>query len=516
MGKKTNLNRLNGINPLSYMGTNPYTPPDLLIQQRDPTDNDNEYQIGTIWTTQIPEKVWMLINLTGGQATWILLYPTSGSGAEEFVTDTGNIATALNGVINDLGDGNLIQTDAPGNNNTITTTLLNGSDGQLIVGGGTQPKWADLHGVNVVTTLTGPNLLYVGLTNGTDGQVVIGGGLAPTWANLTAGNGITITNAANGITISTTGGNDGVITTAFTTPGTYSWTPNSNTQYVTVYLWGAGGGGGSGSFNPSVSSFAGPGNGGGGGGGGGSIYKLSAPILAFGTGSQTVIVGAGGAGGAAVSGGFSNDGTDGGDSQFGFFVANGGSGGGGGNGLNSLASGGAGGSAGTDFTISSSASNAGGSGGKNLVWGNSGFPQPGGNGLGGLFYTMSAGGGGGSGSAALLANCFDGADGGAPFSLTPAAGGTAGTDMTVDGAAGSSAAPAQGPYISGGGGGGAGQTVGMGTRGGDGGAGGFPGSGGGGGGGCDSGSGTRTGAGGDGADGLVLVFEFTGSYTVVP
>jgi hypothetical protein len=43
-------------------------------------------------------------------------------------------------------------------------------------------------------------------SNGSNGQVLIGGGTAPTWAAITAGAGITVTNGANSISIATSGG----------------------------------------------------------------------------------------------------------------------------------------------------------------------------------------------------------------------------------------------------------------------------------------------------------------------
>ena len=43
-------------------------------------------------------------------------------------------------------------------------------------------------------------------SNGTNGQVLIGGGSAPTWSTITGGTGISVSNAANSITISSTGG----------------------------------------------------------------------------------------------------------------------------------------------------------------------------------------------------------------------------------------------------------------------------------------------------------------------
>ena len=52
----------------------------------------------------------------------------------------------------------------------------------------------------------------VSSSNGSNGQVLIGGGSAPVWANLTAGTGISLVNAANSVTINSSG-----------TPGSITW-----------------------------------------------------------------------------------------------------------------------------------------------------------------------------------------------------------------------------------------------------------------------------------------------------
>lgn len=63
---------------------------------------------------------------------------------------------------------------------------------------------------------------YYRSSNGTNGQVLIGGGTAPAWANLTAGSGVTITNAANAVTIAVTSGGTVVETITGNTGGAIS------------------------------------------------------------------------------------------------------------------------------------------------------------------------------------------------------------------------------------------------------------------------------------------------------
>lgn len=63
-----------------------------------------------------------------------------------------------------------------------------------------------LQGNNVIATNgVSTSEIDFSLTNGTNGQVIIGGGAAPAWASITAGAGITLTPGANSLTITATG-----------------------------------------------------------------------------------------------------------------------------------------------------------------------------------------------------------------------------------------------------------------------------------------------------------------------
>jgi hypothetical protein len=119
--------RLDGLNPLSYMGVTPYQPPNLVVQSRSPVPNDSKnVNLGTIWmvSTESLQEVWMLMSLSGGVATWVQLYPGSGAGATEFPTDSGT-ANEVGGILNIFGDGQHITTSGAGNTVTIT---FNGDD----------------------------------------------------------------------------------------------------------------------------------------------------------------------------------------------------------------------------------------------------------------------------------------------------------------------------------------------------------------------------------------------------
>lgn len=337
--------RLSGINPLSYLGVEPYTPPAMLQNTRTPTTNDFS-NLGDFWLVvppgySGPESLWVLVSLDTGVATWAQLYPnasnisfhedsgiaipdgagvinvlgdgrvlTGGSGntiqlqladslADEFITDSGT-ALPVNGEINIFGGAN-VNTMATGN--TITITASSGSDLTFVANDASTATSVagvmNVLGTDVLTTTGAGNTFNVAMTPATDGQIVIGAtSAAPAWANITSMDGsVTINNGPNTIDLSATGGgggSGGVIITQFTMSG--SWTPNVNTQFVIMYAWNGGGGGGGGS--KGVGSQPG----GGGGSGGNSIYFMG-PVDYFYTGTPLAItVGAGGAGGTPQAG----------------------------------------------------------------------------------------------------------------------------------------------------------------------------------------------------------------------
>lgn len=216
--------RLDGRNPLAYMGVNPNQPPQLVVNKVRPTTINTNFNLGTLWL--IPEQdsplnsmeLWTLISLNGNVATWVELYPGSGGGGTaDFVTDAGT-ASEVGGSINILGGSN-INTAGAGSTVTVNlddtvsvsgaiiagTTLTSISDtnvgADLIV---TDDVTVSSFGAGVVQS-DGAGLLSS--TNGTNGQLLIGGGAAPVWNNLTSTGGtVTITNGANAINLESMGG----------------------------------------------------------------------------------------------------------------------------------------------------------------------------------------------------------------------------------------------------------------------------------------------------------------------
>ena len=348
--------RLSGINPLSYMGVEPYTPPAMYQNGRAPTTTDSVgYNLGDFWLVVPPgytgpESLWVLISLNMGIATWVQLYPGTGSSLE-FETDSGTV-NPVAGVVNVFGDGVGIRTTGAGNTITIhvdtdvaetyETDAGNAvpSSGVLRVLGGTNINTAGAS--NVVTInlddtvhLNGDlgvdgnvaiggtvqiNSLTPGVvqatgafgtltsSKGTDGQVLIGSTAGdPAWANITSlGATVTITNGANSINLEAAGGSGGTIVSQFNSSDT--WTKNASTKYVQVHGWNAGGGGASGAAgvaNPA----------GGGAGGSYGYFSFEGPAFCF-PASAPITVGAGGIGGASSGGGPGNIGGNGGITFF--------------------------------------------------------------------------------------------------------------------------------------------------------------------------------------------------------
>lgn len=185
---------------------------------------------------------------------------TAGAGSTLVVALDDNVTLAGNLTLSLFGAG-VVQTNASGQ-----MFSNNGTNGQVLIGGGTVPTWSTITagagisvtnaansitiaavgggtgaasfptdsgtatqsgsvlnvlGDNLVTTEGSGNTVTVKLTEtGTNGQIPISAtGGAPTWATLTAGSGVSITNAANSITIAAAGGGGGGLLVANTDSG---------------------------------------------------------------------------------------------------------------------------------------------------------------------------------------------------------------------------------------------------------------------------------------------------------
>jgi hypothetical protein len=243
---------LSGISSLAYTGTNVATPAPMYTFGRAPTSNDNQnFNVGSFWLDTSMEVLYFLASLAGGVANWVNISSSGGSGITTILTDSG-MATESGGAVSIIGGSNILTsgstsivtvslTGSPvfsgnltvnGNLHVLGDTTLDGAitfaglnhvgvlqtngsgvvtsttgtNGQVLIGGGTAPTWANITAGNAISITNGANSIAVNVTNGTNGQVLIGGGASPTWANITSTGGtIAITNGPNSINIEDTG-----------------------------------------------------------------------------------------------------------------------------------------------------------------------------------------------------------------------------------------------------------------------------------------------------------------------
>ena len=114
-------------------------------------------------------------------------YQSVGGGTVTgLLTQDTHTVTPTAGVIQLSGSG-LLNTTGTVGPNTATVNLTNGTNGQVIVGGGANAAWATLAGTQGVTYTTGANSLSIGLVN------VPNSALANSSITLSNGNNITVT-----------------------------------------------------------------------------------------------------------------------------------------------------------------------------------------------------------------------------------------------------------------------------------------------------------------------------------
>lgn len=187
--------RLTGLNPLSYLGSEPLSPPQLVIEPRDPTANDiMNFNVGTIWIVPGDLEAWILVSKAGNVATWV-----------NFVTD---IDLPLD--VEEGGTGAASFTDHSvlvGSGTDPITAIPVGVTGTVLIGlSGMDPEFSATPTVTSITITDAP-------VNGTDGANkdyvdTIAGGFTPVpsgnaastadvnavYANGAAGVGATLTN----------------------------------------------------------------------------------------------------------------------------------------------------------------------------------------------------------------------------------------------------------------------------------------------------------------------------------
>ena len=234
---------INSRNPLSYLGNNAYSPPNIVEFDRAPTVGDNKNVfIGDMWINNAssPINLYVLVSLAAGTATWLELttgvtppwtVPQGGTG-QVSLTDHGLLLGSGTGAITPLAEASngQIPIGSTGNNPSLATLtagagigIVNAAGSITISSTAATPPWTVPQGGTGQVSLTDHGLLLgsgtgaiTPLAEASNGQIPIGStGNAPTLATLTAGAGIGIANAAGSITISNTGGGSGSSTCSF-------------------------------------------------------------------------------------------------------------------------------------------------------------------------------------------------------------------------------------------------------------------------------------------------------------
>lgn len=328
--------RLDGRNPLGYMGTRPYTPPQMIVMKRAPTSSDYiGFPIGTQWTYIIPSNPtasnqYVLVLAEENVATWIPLkdggeLPTlplnqvalgTGSPGITSVGSLGNLGQLLtsqgaglppiwtgNGGGTGLGSINTIVIDTPGSGTytpsaNMTQCIVEcigggASPGQVGGSGGSYAKRIytastiglsqNYYVANIVSTILNPNF------NPTNGQ------------NTTFGTGSTLITAGGGQAGSTQGGSASGgninIVGGYSTTSYQSQKLGSGGYKATLTFGGIGGNSGMfyGPQTPNVytsndNPFVIPGYSGSDYGSGASCTINSDPTTLYGTGAQGLII----------------------------------------------------------------------------------------------------------------------------------------------------------------------------------------------------------------------------------
>lgn len=201
-----NQSKLNGLNPLAYMGVRPSSPPQLVVQKRDPDTTDNKYALGSFWLKIQPTyTLYILVNLNVGVATWISLTGGSAGGIQTLTGNSGGpVGPDINSNINVVGDGVAIVSVGNPLSNTLTFTIGSSIADEYHTDSGTAIPSAgilNVLGSGVISTSGAGNTITIDAT--TTGAVETltsntGGAVSPTMNNINVvGDGTSIVGVGN-------------------------------------------------------------------------------------------------------------------------------------------------------------------------------------------------------------------------------------------------------------------------------------------------------------------------------
>lgn len=325
--------RVNGFNPLAYLGVKPSAPTQMVIKKRRPLTSDlKNFQLGTWWiiptlSSSPTNEVWILINKTATTATWIevdsgggvvipgaqySLLTADGSGTYGPEVGPGSAGQVL------LSEGSSDYADfitptvssglaVTANANTLEYSL-NISEHALIVGDGAsgvkEIAPSATAGIPLISvgSSSSPKFSTASVEGGGTGVSTMTTAYAPVCAGTTPTGALQVASgdmSNAGHVLTSTGSSSlpvwlvpgsgvnlkRIVVRKFTSVGTHTYTPTKNMSHCIVELVGGGGSGGS--VNVPEANQR---NGAGGGGAGYCRKLFDAATIGS---SQTVTIGRG-------------------------------------------------------------------------------------------------------------------------------------------------------------------------------------------------------------------------------
>lgn len=153
--------RVTGQEPLSYMGVEATTPPQVITSDsNDPTVNDNNFDLGSIWVNWGSNDAFILVNIEANEADWVKIN-------NQGLTVNGNTgtATAVDDEMDIVGVGVIYTV---GSGSTIGIGHTSTSDGTIVIGeSGSVPVWGHLTSSGGTMDITeGPGTLNIDIKGG--------------------------------------------------------------------------------------------------------------------------------------------------------------------------------------------------------------------------------------------------------------------------------------------------------------------------------------------------------------
>lgn len=226
--------RLNGLDPLAYIGVDAYEPTDFITQSRDPLASDyNNFLLGTWWLNTATNSLFVLVSVDDASATWLNISEASGA-VDTLTGDSGGAVAPTGGNINVVGDGTTITIAGNPGTNTLTVSAILSAPFETLTGdsgGAVSPTDGNINiigssGITVSGDPTTSTLTVNPSSINAISFVTQSGTATPSAGALTinGANGLTTTGSGNTVTVAS----DGSLSTSFvTSPATGTAIPNN-------------------------------------------------------------------------------------------------------------------------------------------------------------------------------------------------------------------------------------------------------------------------------------------------